>query len=49
MLGYVEAASKMDHLLRAMRAHSLSGIQLKDDLEARVENAARETEDAVSS
>ncbi len=30
-IGYADAAFKLAHLLRAMRARRLSGVQLKDD------------------
>ena len=30
-IGYADAGFKLAHLLRAMRAHRLSGVQLKDD------------------
>jgi ethanolamine ammonia-lyase small subunit len=30
-LSYADAAMKLVHLLRAMRARRLSGVQLKDD------------------
>ena len=30
-IGYADAAFKIVHLLRAMRARRLSGVQLKDD------------------
>jgi ethanolamine ammonia-lyase small subunit len=30
-IGYADAAFKIAHLLRAMRTHRMSGVQLKDD------------------
>jgi ethanolamine ammonia-lyase small subunit len=30
-IGYADAAFKLAHLLRAMRARRISGVQLKDD------------------
>ena len=30
-IGYADAAFKLAHLLRAMRARRLSGVRLKDD------------------
>ena len=41
-IGYADAAQKLVHLLRAMRARRLSGVRLKDEAEGRTIEEERE-------